>query len=256
MRDLLRVATYNVHGCVGRDSQRSAERVAAVASEVEAHVVALQEVDSRGRPAGTPDQLEVLAQALGMGAVAGPTMTGADGDYGNAVLTTLPVRSIRPLDLSVSGAEPRGALIVELSFAGAPVHVISLHLGLQRGERRIQLERLFAALDALPAGPVVVAGDFNEWWPQGPVLRRLRRRFGRSPAPASFPARLPVLALDRIWVHPEGSITRLVAHRSPLARRASDHLPVVAELAVSARVRHARAAEAESAVPFCPQPAV
>ncbi len=256
MRDLLRVATYNVHGCVGSDGERAPLRVAEVITELEAQVVALQEVDSRGRSVGTAGQLEALARELGMGAVSGPTMSDERGDFGNALLTTLPVRRVRPVDLSVPGAEPRGALIVELSYEGAPVQVVTVHLGLQRAERKFQLERLLSALDALPAGPVVLAGDFNEWWPQASVLRRLRARFGRTPAPASFPVRLPVVPLDRIWGHPEGSLARVSAHRSATARRASDHLPVVADVAVAARIRDPRAVEADAPVPFCPQPAV
>jgi endonuclease/exonuclease/phosphatase family metal-dependent hydrolase len=73
-------------------------------------------------------------------------------------------------------------------------------------------------------------GDINEWFPPSPGLRSMNRHLGPTPALPSFPSRLPVLALDRIWVRPRGALVALAVHRSALARIASDHLPVRAEL--------------------------
>jgi endonuclease/exonuclease/phosphatase family metal-dependent hydrolase len=76
----------------------------------------------------------------------------------------------------------------------------------------------------------VLAGDLNEWFLWGRPLRWLHAHFEETPAPATFPARLPLLALDRVWTSPRSMLRRLAVHRSPLARRASDHLPLVADL--------------------------
>jgi endonuclease/exonuclease/phosphatase family metal-dependent hydrolase len=73
-------------------------------------------------------------------------------------------------------------------------------------------------------------GDFNEWLPWGRPLRWLHAYFGKVPTPASFPSQLPLFALDRIWVHPAEALVSTTPHRTTLARRASDHLPVVARV--------------------------
>lgn len=102
-------------------------------------------------------------------------------------------------------------------------------LGLRGAERRAQLARLLPALD--PAdGAVVVLGDFNTWSPWDAAEQTLSRLLGPTARPWSFPATLPLLAVDRIWVHPVGLLIDLRAERSPAARTASDHLPVAARL--------------------------
>ena len=81
------------------------------------------------------------------------------------------------------------------------------------------------------AAPTLLMGDLNEWYLWGRPLRWLHSHFRERPmAPPTFPARRPVFALDRIWVAPAGSLRRLQRHTSPLARIASDHLPLVAEV--------------------------
>jgi len=222
------VATYNVHRCVGSDGRCSPQRVAAVIGGLGASVVALQEVESV--LAGDPGlhQLNVLADATGMQAVAGPTVLRADSHYGNALLTSLPVRTERHHDLSVPGREPRGALDVELVVAGCGVRVVVTHLGLRASERRHQGRRLLAVLRRSgTTAPTLLLGDFNEWRPWAAVRRLMRRRFGRTAAPATYPARRPLLALDRMWAAPPHSLVSVRTCRSSLCRTASDHLPLV-----------------------------
>ena len=109
------------------------------------------------------------------------------------------------------------------------LRVVATHLGLRPSERRTQVQRLLAAFEHAPLCPSVVMGDVNEWC-LGRPLRWLHQRFAVSHAPATFPARRPFLKLDRIWAHPPGALHGIAAHRSALARLASDHLPLVAEL--------------------------
>jgi len=236
----LRVASYNVHACVGLDGRRDAGRVASVIRELDADVVALQEVLADGA-AEDPDQFSFLADGLGLHAVEGPTLhdeIGPFGRYGNAVLTRLPVADVDRLDLSVSDRESRGAVSVDVAWRGVRLRVVATHLGLQRVERRRQVDLLLDWMGDDPtrarAAATVLAGDMNEWIPLAGSLRRLHRRFGRPPSVRTFPAGRPLLHLDRIWVAPRRALRRLSAHRSPLARVASDHLPVLAELDLAA----------------------
>ena len=91
------------------------------------------------------------------------------------------------------------------------------------------MKRLLGRLES-GAGPVVLMGDLNEWYLWGRPLNWLRQHFGRTPAPATFPARWPVFALDRIWVEPRALMREARVHASAAARAASDHLPLRATL--------------------------
>jgi len=221
------VASYNVHRCVGGDGTFDPGRTLAVLRELDADAVALQEL--QWRPGDAIHLLQELAQELGYAALPGPTLLRPDGHYGNAVLTRLPVRHTVSVDLSVPGREPRGALNALLETSAGPLRLVATHLGLRPYERRLQMRRLLA-LRRGHASAMVLLGDINEWFLWGRPLRWLRARFGRTPSPRSFPARWPLLALDRIWVEPRSSLRQLRAHASPLARAASDHLPLRAVL--------------------------
>lgn len=225
-RRALRVATYNVHSGVGADGRCDPARIADVICELSADAVALQEVESRH---GELDTLEFLAERTGMTAVPGPTMLRTIGDYGNALLTRAGVLQVRRVDLSVPGREPRGAIDAVLQAGGARLRAIATHLGLRPAERRQQIEMLLAGMGDDPV-PTVLMGDLNEWFLWGRPLRRLHAHFGATPAPATYPARRPLFALDRLWVKPLRCLVELDTHRSPLARIASDHLPLTATL--------------------------
>lgn len=225
-RHALRVATYNVHSGVGSDGRCDPARIAGVINELSADVVALQEVESRH---GDLETLEFLSSQTGMTAVPGPTMLRTVGDYGNALLTRVRLLELRRTDLSFPGREPRGAIDAVLQAGQGRLRVIATHLGLRPAERRHQIEALLAGLGD-DSSPTVLMGDLNEWFLWGRPLRRLHAHFGETPAPATFPTRWPLFALDRLWVKPLRCLCKLTAHRSPLARVASDHLPLTATI--------------------------
>jgi endonuclease/exonuclease/phosphatase family metal-dependent hydrolase len=230
------VCTWNVHECVGRDGRRDPARVASVLGEISADVFALQEVHSDERRGGALDQGRFLAETLGLEPVPGSTLERRGGRYGNLLLTRFPVRHIHRHDLSVPGREPRGALEVDLEVPHGRLRVVATHLGLRAAERAIQARELLARLsDQEPVGTLVLLGDWNEWLPWRAALRLARRRFGSFPAPRTFPASRPVFALDRVWVAPRERLETVATHRSLLAVRASDHIPVVARVLVQAR---------------------
>jgi endonuclease/exonuclease/phosphatase family metal-dependent hydrolase len=137
---------------------------------------------------------------------------------------------VRRVDLCVAGCEPRGAIDVELDCNGSPLRVLATHLGLRPAERREQVQRMLALLEDERPVTTILLGDLNEWFLWGRPLRWLHRHFEKTPAPATFPAGFPLLALDRIWVKPRRLLRQMTVHTSRLARRASDHLPLVAEI--------------------------
>jgi len=207
--DCLRVASYNLHGCVGRDGERDAERIAGVIAELGCDSIGLQEVY----------HLELLAERTGLTAVAGPPNVWHGRHVGNALLTRRKVLEVRNHDYTWPRHEPRTALDVDLEVDGERVRVIVTHLGLKPAERRFQVRKLLDLLkETPPYERVVVLGDINEWLP---FSQRER----------TFPSRWPLFALDRVWVRPRHALLAFGAHRSPLAVQASDHLPVKAIIA-------------------------
>lgn len=224
------VATYNVHRCTGGDGRFDPRRIAGVLKELEADVVAVQELETRERDG--LDVLEEFAAETSLSPIAGPTLFRGGARYGNALLTRFPASAIDRLDLSFPGREPRGAIEAKLEVAGRRLRIVATHLGLAPAERRAQVRLLLRRFERPCCDCDVLLGDINEWFLWGRPLTWLHRRFERSPAPATFPVRLPLLALDRIWVRPRSWLRSLERHDTPAARAASDHLPVRAEIAL------------------------
>lgn len=225
-----RVVSYNIHRCVGMDGRQDPGRVAEVIRELDADIIGLQEVDSKPGEDGRFEQMRKLAKASDFHVIPGVTILRGDEDYGNVLLTSRRVREIRRLDLSFPGREPRGAIDVNLDIAGEPIRVIVTHLGLRPKERRDQVRRMLDVLMVKPDRITIVMGDINEWLPGSRPLRWLQGRLGRAPAPRTFPAFFPLFALDRIWVWPMRALQSIRAHDSPVARIASDHLPLAADV--------------------------
>lgn len=228
------IGSYNIHSCVGLDRRRSPSRIAEVLKELDCDIHALQEVDNEPGEEQDSEQLEYLSETLGMAAVPGLRIVRHSGAYGNALLTRFPVISVHRHDLSYGKwLEPRGALDVQLDVGGRALRVIATHLGLGRAERRFQWRQLLAAIVTSPPDhPTVVLGDMNEWFPRSATLRDANKILGKALAPAEFPSFAPFLSLTRIWVRPARAIVSLQVHRTPLSRRASDHLPLRAVIDV------------------------
>jgi endonuclease/exonuclease/phosphatase family metal-dependent hydrolase len=199
--------------------------------------VALQEVD--GPAAGSSDEhpLHHLAEILGMTAIAGPTMDRAGADYGNAVLSKRPPMTIRRHDLTVGRHEPRGAIEVVLDTPGGDTRVIATHFGLWPGERHRQATRLAAIVTDPPdeCSTTIVAGDLNIWWRGARAMRRLTRVVGSASSIRTFPSRRPLVALDRIVVHPPCRRIAAGVATDDEARSASDHLPLWVDVRPGAR---------------------
>lgn len=241
----LRVATYNVHGCVGRGGVHP-ERVADVVASLQCDVIGLQEIDVHRPRSGAVDQLTMIARRLGYEAIFGPAWEcDVSGAYGNAILSRWPILESCTHALperSGRRCEPRSLLEATLQSPAGEVTVWNTHLGVRGFERAAQgealLERARGAI--VPGGPpLVLLGDLNAR-PQAAFVRAfsplLADARGRaSGRVATYPAWWPLLALDHVLVSDPLKVVDVRAERSALAAVASDHLPLSATLEWSAR---------------------
>jgi endonuclease/exonuclease/phosphatase family metal-dependent hydrolase len=235
MPEALVLASYNVHGCIGTDGRHDPLRTSKVLAGSNASIIGLQEIDSCHEDGEANADLEILASTLNLQAVSGAVRDRADGRYGNALLTSWPITDVRKVDLSVGKHEPRGALDVDLQVHEARVRVVVTHFGLKPHERRKQTAQLLSAVASDPQGAdiTILLGDLNEWFALGRPLRWLHRNFGWAPSLATFPSRLPLFALDRVWTQPCSALVTLRRIYNRQTRVASDHLPVVAHIDIS-----------------------
>jgi endonuclease/exonuclease/phosphatase family metal-dependent hydrolase len=246
--DILRVMTYNVHSCIGMDGKIDAERIARVIARANPDVVALQELDvGRARSYGL-DQAHLIARYLEMEFHFHPALHLEEERYGDAILTHLPQRLVKAGPLpglsDKPQLEPRGALWVAVDLHGQEIQIINTHLGLYPRERLAQVEALLGSewlANAQCRDPLIVCGDFNAL-PSSPVCRQLSGRLNdvqieaRQQRPKStFSSRFPTLRIDHIYISPGIGVTGIEVPDWELARVASDHLPLIAELRLDAR---------------------
>ena len=248
----LRVATYNIHkGVRGLGLRRRLEihNLGLGIEALDADLVFLQEVrlyhaaDARRFDRtwlGWPDegQAEFLCPE-GYAAAYRTNAVTRGGEHGNALLSRWPLGDVGHHDVSDHRFEQRGLLHVPVDWQGTTLHAVVAHLGLMHASRVRQVERLAAFIDAhVPAGePLLVAGDFNDWGERLDAPMRglgLARALGQHPRAsrrATFPSRVPVFALDRIYTRGLRCTLTFVPRGGSWARM-SDHLPLVAEFEI------------------------
>lgn len=236
----LRIATWNIHkGIGGVDRRYRLERIVDVLAALQADILLLQEV-AEGMPScGMVNQLEELSESLDMP----HTTFGAEhrfriGGYGNAILSRFPLTDSARIDLTIGRRKRRGLVQArvhaKLEHGTRSVVVFNLHLGLSGAERAVQLERFLACQPFAHLQrdtPLVVGGDFNDVWASlGPRFLEPAGLARAGKLQPTFPAALPFRPLDGLWVR--GGLSVITAHpvRTALAKQASDHLPILAEL--------------------------
>jgi endonuclease/exonuclease/phosphatase family metal-dependent hydrolase len=224
----LKLATYNIHRCIGTDKVRDPQRTGDVLDEIGADIIALQEVEYLH----TINELDFVGTDLGFETVAGPTVTTERSKYGNLLISRYPVEKKRKINLSYPGQEHRGAIDVDIRYHEKLVRVIATHLGLSPIERRKQTKILLDMIinEKEERSATILMGDMNEWFLWGRPLRWIHKYFGHKKSAATYPSRFPVLSLDRIWCHPFSFIHEIRPHCSKLSRLASDHLPLTAKV--------------------------
>ena len=232
----LRIATYNIHRCRGLDGRTRPERIAAVIRSLDADVVALQEVVGAGPHGG--GHAESLGAALGMGWVMAPARQLRGHQFGNAVLSRLPIVQHLEQDLTWKTCEARRLQRVDVAIDGHTLHVYNVHLGTAILERRHQARRLAAIVsDRHVNGPKVVLGDFNEWM-RGLVTTLLSEKLNsvdlrdHMRRRRTYPGLFPILHLDHIYYAGRLEILRIEVPRTRAALIASDHLPLVADIRI------------------------
>ncbi len=230
----MKVASYNIHKFRGADGITRPDRTIGVIRELGADIIALQEVDRRfGRRGGLLDPLPIERQT-GMRLLAQSDVSHRLGWRGNALLVRGDPISYRCSRLNLPGGEPRGAIVAELDLGEGEFRIIAAHLGLLRHSRMDQVSALLTAFHDLPPMPTILLGDLNEWRRRGrSALRSLEPTVGVAPPIPSFPSRRPIFPLDRIFGWPAGLVTDLAVHDTWLARRASDHLPLTANVSLA-----------------------
>ena len=236
----LRVLSYNIHKCIGGlDRKYQPERVAEVINNLEPDVLLLQEVDHNVPRSNRDRQVDLLGELVGMRYRSWyPNVdVRGGGEYGNAILSKYPLIESTNIDLSIRFKKRRSALHgvirVRHEDIDRTVHVYNMHLGLARFERRIQLRKF---VDSHPFAtlhndtPVVVGGDLNDVYGRLGTLLEPSGFRGIEKRPKTFPAWGPMRPLDAIFVRGAVDFVKLARCESELARRASDHRPLVADV--------------------------
>jgi len=246
----IRVVTYNIHKCVGAvDRRYNLARIVDVIRHYQPDLVLLQEVARFRRESSGVLQADILGDALQLSHriwIPNVRVQHARG-YGNAILSRWPISDADNINLTIGPKKRRSALYskVRISVSGKggarvqtrTLHLFNLHLGLSGIERRMQLKKLLSHAHfgrISRTSPIVVAGDLNDVW--GTLGRQVMRPAGfrgTDRKPQTFPAYAPVRALDSLYVRGEIQIASLMSSRLALARQASDHLPLVADLNLS-----------------------
>ncbi len=226
---MIRVASYNIRKGVGLDWHRTPERVLAVIAELAADVVALQEADRRfgTRQRAIPgEMLEQSGLKLVPLAERGESM----GWHGNAILVRSGIAVLQVSRLNLPYFEPRGAVSVSLSHGGEGFRVVGVHLGLSRRHRRQQILHILRHLDDNDDTPAIILGDFNEWRGHAVTAADFGDGHALHMPGHTFHARRPSASLDRIVTRGAVSVLATGVNKSDLARRASDHLPIWADV--------------------------
>ena len=224
-----RVMTWNIHGGVGTDGRFDLTRVVETIARHHPDVVALQEVDSRRTLAPARSAFAVLREAIGDHGVEARSIIAPDGEYGQMVLSRWPLGATQIHDITHAKREPRRAIEVEILAPGGTLRLVAAHFGLTIRERRQQAQRLVAIARRHPTTTVML-GDFNEWFWPASLRGALGRELPARTRYATFPSWYPLFRLDRIFCWPPGAMRASFVDRD--ARRVSDHLPVIADIAI------------------------
>jgi endonuclease/exonuclease/phosphatase family metal-dependent hydrolase len=231
---MIKVASYNIRKSLGTDRKRSPDRILKILEELDADIIALQEVDRRFGERVTTLSPERIVDLTRYTPVRFGIREQSLGWHGNVLLVkkAAQVRGQQRIDLPAF--EPRGAVMADIDIHGQAVRVVGMHLGLTGGYRVKQAQAVVAYLEKLEGRmPTVIMGDLNQWSEDGGCLAQFAVHHNVIAPGPSFHARAPMLKLDRIITSRDIRLEATGVHHSALARTGSDHLPVWATLEVT-----------------------
>jgi len=228
---MIRVASYNMRKAIGTDRKRRPERTIDVLNELDADIIALQEADRRFGSKASAIPVEMLDAHSDYKAVELDIRAGSIGWHGNALLVRKSIEVLEHHLFHLPALEPRGAVLADVVVDGATLRCVGMHLDLSGLWRRRQARAILSHLDERPGAPsTILMGDLNEWSANGGCLRDFSADHDFAPCGRSFHARRPIAYLDRIMVSRDLKVVDSGAHRTATSRRASDHLPIWADL--------------------------
>ncbi len=242
---VLRVMTYNVHHCMGRDGKISPNRIAAIIARHDPDIIALQELDTTEHM----HQAEVIAKKLAMTFHFHPSLAVRKGHRGNAIFSKFPIRLVRNGNLPRLSEkrflepilEPRGALWVEIEVRGKKVQVFNTHLSLSAAEGLLQIKAL-CGTDWIGnpecVGPVVFCGDLNSLPGSkickqlGQTLKNTHFELANHRPLKTLPSFYPLRLIDHVFVGSGIQTTKIQVPRTILEKTASDHLPLIVDIQI------------------------
>ena len=233
---MIRVASYNMRKAIGTDRKRRPERTIDVLNELDADVIALQEADRRFGSRASAIPVAMLDAHSDYKAVELDIRAGSIGWHGNALLVRKAVEVREHHLFHLPSLEPRGAVLADVVVDGALLRCVGMHLDLSGLWRRQQARAILSPLHERDGAPsTLLRGDLNEWSSNGGCLREFAADHDFAPCGRSFHARRPIAYLDRIMVSRDLKVLNSGAHHTACSRRASDHLPIWADLAPRTR---------------------
>lgn len=238
----LRVMTYNVHSCLGTDGRISPRRISRIIAQQEPDIVALQELDHGRQRSRGEDQASIIADIIGYHVVFCPTVVVGTERYGHAILSRLPIETIKVAELPSNARsiwpERRSALWSRISLHDLQINVVTTHFGLSSRERQSQMTALLGPDwlgSVIGSEPVILCGDLN-CRPGGVTYRMAMEKLSDAVGPLNlntFSSIKPLMRLDHIFTTKHFSYENAVVVTNQLTRVSSDHLPLVADLVLN-----------------------
>ncbi|MGV3492161.1 MAG: endonuclease/exonuclease/phosphatase family protein [Devosia sp.] len=230
---MVKVASYNIRKSIGTDRRRQPERILNILGELNADIVALQEVDRRFGQRVTTLSPDMIVDHTDYLPVRFGIREQSLGWHGNVLLVRKGIEVTNQQRIELPAFEPRGAVMADVVVGGEAIRVVGMHLGLIGSSRLKQAEAVVGYLEKLEASmPTVIMGDLNQWAEDGGCLAEFARHHDVLTPGPSFHSRRPMLALDRIILSRDFEVAGTGVHHTALARTGSDHLPVWADISL------------------------
>lgn len=230
----MRLLSYNIHKGIGNDRRYRLHRVIDVIERENPDLICLQEVDRHVKRSRFEDQPRLLREYFRAdGSMYQLNVHLKSGGYGNLLLSRWPITEQHQVSLRLRNKKPRGAQMARIATPEGALNLVNFHLGLAEAERRWQVEHLLThpLFRELVHGPAVIIGDTNDWRDNLRFLALQEHGFELATHPISrfrtFPSYLAIGSLDKAFARDGVRIKHAYVPRHELARRASDHLPIV-----------------------------